>query len=224
MPDNPASQIILPGTVQAAQPGLKGFDTVATISSALATQFKNSGYSFCARYLSLGNGQNPGDLTNAEATTILNAGLALIPVQHVNAYGWIPTATLGTTHGTHAASNAKSIGLPAGINIWCDLEGVAAGTSAQDVIAYCQAWYAGVFAAGYIPGLYVGPQCVLTGAQLYSNLSFQHYWKSASNVPVVANRGYQLIQGLSPNVNGTGIDSDLTQNDNKGGTVIWLKI
>ncbi len=40
---------------------------------------------------------------------------------------------------------------------------------------------------------------------------------------MVATRGYQLIQGAETTVNGIGIDSDTTQNDNLGGTVLWLQ-
>ncbi|HEU4717704.1 MAG TPA: DUF1906 domain-containing protein [Bacteroidia bacterium] len=213
----------LPGKVVPAAPGLKGFDTVATISASLAAQFVKSGYSFCARYLSLGQGQNAGDLTAAEATDILNGGLALIAVQRVRKEGWVPSASLGSSTGTNAANNGKSVGLPAGMNVFLDLEGVASGTSAQAVIDYCQAWYAAVSAAGYVPGIYVGAGSVLNSSQLYSNLSFQHYWKSQSKVPDVAVRGYQLVQAYpSVQVNGIYIDEDTTQNDNKGGTVLWL--
>lgn len=214
----------LPGTVQAAEPGLQGFDTASTISASQAVAFKNSGYNYCARYLSRGKGQASGDLSNAEAIGILNAGLALMAVQHVRMPGWVPSGTLGTEDGTNAASNAQSIGLPAGMNIWCDLEGVAAGTSAQTVIDYCQAWYAAVKNGGYVPGIYIGAAAVLNSQQLYQNLSFQHYWKSMSNVPDVAQRSYQLIQkGPSVVVNGVGIDQDYTQTDKLGGTVLWLK-
>ncbi len=213
---------LLPGTVQSAAPGLKGFDTNTIVTAQVAQQFKAQGYSFCARYLSRSTSQGSNDLSNAETANILNAGLALIAVQHVAAEGWVPSASLGTTNGTNAANNAASVGLPKGMNIWCDLEGVATGTASSVVIDYCQAWYTAVAAAGYVPGLYVGANCILTGQQLYSNLSYQHYWKSLSNVPMVATRGYQLIQGAETTVNGIGIDSDTTQNDNLGGAVLWL--
>ncbi len=214
----------LPGSVKSAPPGLKGFDTNTIVTAQVASQFKAQGYSFCARYLSRSTTQGSNDLSNAEAATILNAGLALIAVQHVAAEGWVPSASLGTTNGTNAANNAATVGLPKGMNIWCDLEGVATGTSAQTVSDYCQAWYTAVANIGYVPGLYVGANCILTGQQLYSNLSFQHYWKSLSNVPMVATRGYQLIQGAETTVNGIGIDSDTTQMDNLGGAVLWLSI
>ena len=214
----------LPGTVKPASPGLKGFDTNTIVTAQVAAEFKAQGYSFCARYLSRGASQGSNDLSNAEAANILNAGLALIAVQHVAAEGWVPSASLGTTNGTNAANNAASVGLPKGMNIWCDLEGVATGTASSVVIDYCQAWYTAVAAAGYAPGLYVGANCILSGQQLYSNLSYQHYWKSLSNVPMVATRGYQLIQGAETTVNGIGIDSDTTQTDNVGGAVLWLVV
>ncbi|HTF05072.1 MAG TPA: glycoside hydrolase domain-containing protein [Bacteroidia bacterium] len=214
----------LPGTVQSAAPGLNGFDTITTITPSTAAKFVQDGYGFCARYVSLGSTQT--DLSNQEAVDILNAGLALMIVQRVRSSGWVPSASLGTTYGTNAANNAASIELPKGMNIFCDLEGAAEGTSAQVVIDYCQAWYAAVNSAGYVPGIYVGPQCGLSGTQLYQNLSFGHYWKSADTVPDVATRGYQIVQLQPPDitVNGVGIDKDTTQTDNLGDSVLWLKV
>jgi WD40 repeat protein len=47
-----------------------------------------------------------------------------------------------------------------------------------------------------------------------SLLEFQHYWASASEVPAVAKRGYQLIQSdPDATVNDIGIDKDTTQTD-----------
>ncbi len=218
---------ILPGTPTAAAPGLKGFDTNTILSAATALQFKQGGYDFCVRYLSRGTSQGSNDLSNAEALNILNAGLALMAVQHVAANyppGWTPNAALGTTYGANAANNARSVGLPAGINIWCDLEGVVPTTPAADIIAYCQAWYTAVNNAGYVPGLYVGVPCGLTSSQLYNNLSFSHYWHSLSgSTPDVAVRGYQMVQSMWQTVNGVSIDPDVTQTDKKGGNVIWLQ-
>lgn len=215
----------LPGTIQQAAPGLKGFDTNTVVTSAQASAFKADGFSFCIRYLSRNQGQNAGDLSFNEAKIILEAGLALSAVQHVLAAGWNPTAALGNTYGTNAAANASSIGLPAGMNLWCDLEGIATGTPAQQVIDYCNAWYAAVLAGGFVPGIYVGANCILSGNQLYANLKFQHYWQSLSRVPAIPNRGYQMIQSLqnSP-IHGLSIDNDTTQNDEQGDSMIWLKI
>lgn len=211
----------LQGSVQPAAPGLRGFDADSVITASTAAQFKGAGYAFCARYLSLGAGQQPGDLSAAEAQDILNGGLALIAVQHVHNAGWSPNASLGSQYGGNAASNAASIGLPQGMNVWCDLEGIGGQVSAADVIAYCQSWYDAVAAAGYVPGLYVGANCILDATQLY-DLPFQHYWQSLSSVPSIPVRGYQLVQTAGTTMFGVGIDNDETYTDNEGGTVLWV--
>jgi GH25 family lysozyme M1 (1,4-beta-N-acetylmuramidase) len=111
--------------------------------------------------------------------------------------------------------------LPPGVNVWCDLEGVAAGTPVQDVIAYCQAWYYAVHHAGYLPGIYVGYDVILNPDQLYNDISFQHYWR-AYNGPQVTTRGFQLVQESEKILDGTRFDPDLAQNDNLGDPAFWL--
>jgi hypothetical protein len=147
-----------------------------------------------------------------------------MPVQHVLDPGWSPTQALGQEFGQNAAANAQQIGFPAGVNLWCDLEGVAPQILAQDVINYCQGWYQAVDSAGYVPGLYVGAGALLSGQQLY-NLTFQHYWQSASSVPSLPGRGYQLLQLLpSISLNGVPVDLDFCLADSEGGLPIWLRI
>jgi len=211
----------LSGSVQNATPGLLGFDSNTVITINTAQNFFAQGYRFCIRYLSRGP-QAASDLSAVEAENILQSGLALMAVQHVRKAGWQPTAMLGQQDGTDAGSNGATVELPAGVNIWCDLEGVEAGTAAQDVIDYCNMWFTEVANAGYVPGLYVGDSCILNEHQLF-DLKFQHYWRSLSNVPNIRSRGYQLIQ-LFPelNKNGIGIDIDVTQSDYKQGQVQWL--
>lgn len=214
----------LSGNIQSAPSGSRGFDADTVITESTAQQFVSQGYTFCIRYLSLGAGQSDGDLSSEEASNILNSGLALMVVQHVEDSGWTASESAGESNGNNAAANAESIGLPPGLNIWCDLEGIADSTDAQDVINYCSAWYSAVSAAGYVPGLYVGANAVLNSQQLY-DLPFQHYWQSCSEVPDVAVRGYQMVQIFVPDaVNGIGIDEDMTQTDEQGGQALWLKL
>lgn len=214
----------LPGAVKQAAPGLSGFDVNAPLSAAKALSLKNAGYDFCIRYIPRKANLLKGNLTNAEALNILHARLALMAVQHVALPGWNPTASLGTEYGSFAATYAReTVGLPPGVNIWLDLEEVAAGSAAADIIAYCEAWYHEVHAAGYEPGIYVGYGTGLTPQQLYNNLSFKHYWR-AYNGPQVATRGFQLLQKTQKTVAGITLDPDLTQNDNKGDAVFWLAI
>lgn len=213
----------LSGTVQGAPDQSIGFDADTVISQSVAQSFASEGYKFCIRYLSREAGEQPGDLTYTEANNILQGGLALMPVQHVAGQGWSPTAALGTSYGTNAANNAVNVGFPPKVNVWLDLEGVNSTSSAQDVIDYCTNWYTAVAAAGYLPGLYVGADCGLTGQQLY-DLPFQHYWKSESNVPAIPTRGYQMVQSVVANpVNGISIDQDVSNVDNEGGVPQWLE-
>lgn len=219
MPDQ-----LLPGSVKTAPAGQSGFDVNAPLSAAQALAFKNAGNSFCIRYLPRTAKLIDGNLTNAEALAILDAGLALMPVQHVAEPGWQPTTNLGTLYGNFAATYAAQVvKLPPGVNIWCDLEEVANGTTAQNVIAYCQAWYYAVHNAGYVPGLYVGYGIVLTPDQLYDELSFQNYWQ-AYNGKQVATRGFQLLQRTQKTLDGIDYDPDVTQDDNDGGAVRWLSV
>jgi hypothetical protein len=216
------SPVMLPGMVQQASAGSSGFDVNQVLSANDAKGLKDSGYDFCIRYIPRAEKLAAGNITYAEALDILNAGLALMVVQHVALPGWSPTADLGTAYGSYAATYIQQfVGFPPGVNIWCDLEGVANGTTAQDVIAYCRAWYNAVKAAGYIPGIYVGYDVVLSPEQLYQDLPFKHYWR-AYNGPQVATRGYQLLQKIEVRVNHITIDPNIIQSDNLGGLPYWL--
>jgi Domain of unknown function (DUF1906) len=211
----------LTGVVQSASSGRVGFDTDTKLDLATAKLFRQSGYDFCLRYLSLNN-ESSYDLDRDEAQAILDAGLALMPVQHVRYAGWMPDAALGTQTGKTAANNAIQVGFPSHVNVWLDLEGVSASATAQSVIDYCNGWYEAVAAVGYLPGLYVGANSILDSQQLYSALKFQHYWHSLSIVPNVAVRGYQMIQSDGGTVHGIGIDKNITQTDADHGQIQWL--
>lgn len=212
----------LPGSVQTAPNNTQGFDSDSVISATTAAAFANEGYQFCIRYLSLSAQSQSGDLTIAEASDIVNNGLALMAVQHVLSAGWTPSQPLGQEYGTNAANHAISIGFPKGVNIWLDLEGINAQTSAQAVIDYCTAWYNAVHGVGFVPGIYVGASVILSGQQLY-DLPFQHYWQSASKVPALPQRGYQMQQFLYDEpVNGISIDKDTIHADHEGGLPLWL--
>ena len=177
--------------------GLRGFDTNSVVTAAAANAFVESGYRFCVRYV---RRQQPHDhdLSSRELATLLAAGLGVMAVQHVARDGWTPTARDGAIYGSVAAADARAIGLSSGVTLWCDLEGVALGTPARQIIEYCNHWYAIVAHAGYVPGLYVGFRCGLTSAQLYHALRFKHYW-GAYNISIdeePAVRGVQMKQTI----------------------------
>jgi hypothetical protein len=215
------SSSALAGNVVAAPSGMLGFDCDFTLTAQDVASYVSQGYKFCVRYITRAQPtEQEGDLTTGEANAILAGGLALMAVQHVAASPWTPSQALGTQYGDNAVSCAQEVGLPPGMNIWLDLEGVASGTSAQTVIDYCNAWFTPVSAAGYAPGLYVGASAILDSDELYWDLQCQHYWRSGSSVPDVAVRGYQLFQRIPPG--SSDIDQDATMTDSLGGTVLWL--
>jgi hypothetical protein len=227
--DAGAAAASLLGSVQAAPPGLKGFDVDTPLSASAAAAFRAKGYRLCVRYVGRTQMAAGRDLTTQEAKDILGAGLALMVVQHVLNPGWSPTADLGAQYGSNAAKFTKQLGFPPGINVWCDLECVNSNAQSADVIAYCNEWYDAVASSGYVPGLYVGDTPGLTAAQTYLKLKFSHYW-GAYNVnsdqePLP--RGWQLKQHIGTGGTIAGIstetyDDDTTKTDGRGGTCLWL--
>src|SRR5262249_18266879 len=119
----------LPGSVKSASPGLHGLDANTVLTAANCRVFKQRGFSFVLRYVSRGETLPSGDLSAAEAATILSAGLALMPIQHVAPAGWTPSRALGQSTGQNAAKHVRTIGFPPGVNVWFDLEGVKSGAS-----------------------------------------------------------------------------------------------
>ena len=188
--------MILPGRIFSAPDGVRGLDTTERITSTIAAALRNHGYRFCVRYVRRDK-PHASALNPAEADTLLHSGLGIMLVQYVESESaWSPTAAKGTANGSVAASEGRMLGMPSGVTIWCDLEGVAVGTPRQNVIDYCNRWYDAVNGAGYVPGLYVGYHAGLTPIELYKRLRFAHYWGAFSlNVdqyPAV--RGLQMKQ------------------------------
>ena len=213
----------LSGRIESAPDNTLGFDTDQPISLAVARKFRGDGFRFCLRYLAFGGRQQNPDLTTQEANDILDAGLALMPVQHPRNPGWRPTGALGSSDGRNAVSNAHSVGFPPRVNVWMDLEGVDATSSIADVIAYCNNWTAQVATAGFGPGLYVGSNALLINSAQLFNLPFLHYWRAGGHIPPVAVQGFQMIQNIAnERRHGIGIDRDTTQADLQGGRLQWL--
>jgi hypothetical protein len=204
-------------TVKSATAGMKGFDVNQTLNAVQAAAFKSTGYDFCIRYAPRHLDTFPYNLTNPEMNRILNAGLALMVVQHVAADNWEPTDELGKQYGEYCAEYCtKTVVLPKGVSVWLDLEMVKPGTPIADTISYCTEWYNAVNAAGYLPGLYCGYQPGLSAEELYKNLPFTAYWKAYNYDDGVATRGFQVIQGIAKMLNGIQFDPNIIQADNLG--------
>jgi hypothetical protein len=177
---------------------VRGFDTAERLTKKTMRAMFDHGYRYAVRYVRRATPHPDADLNASEAQALLDVGLGLMVVQYVESEtAWTPSADKGSTNGQIAAGECEKVGVPHGVTVWCDLEGVAAGTPAADVIDYCNDWHQAVAAGGYLPGLYVGWLCGLTPKQLYEELRFTHYW-GAYNLnddegPAI--RGIQMKQG-----------------------------
>jgi hypothetical protein len=223
--------VTLPGHVFTAPPGAHGFDTSETVTARDAALMHAAGYRFAVRYVRRGK-RHPSTLTAAESKTLLNAGLGVMLVQYVESESaWTPSGAKGKRNGTIAASEADALGFPWGITIWCDVEGIGAGTPSKSIIDYCNQWHQAVSAAGYVPGIYVGYHARLNPGQLYRSLRFTHYWAAynlnADQYPIV--RGVQMKQAQAsadaiPSGVGISFQSDRVITDALGGRPTLLAL
>jgi hypothetical protein len=209
------------GCVELATDGAEGFDADTPLTKDACAALVAAGMTFAIRYVGFGGQQSTeDDLTADEVDTILASGLALMVVQHVRFGGWVPSEALGAVDGRTAVQHAAAAGVGEGTCLWCDLEGV--GGSSQATIAHANAWTEAVLGGGYDPGVYVGAGVPLTGQQWFEALKVRRYWKSLSQVPEVATRGYQMIQRAGgPPVGGVSIDRNRIQVDHKGDLPRW---
>ncbi len=209
------------GTVVRIPAGTRGLDCNSPIDLEAARAFYERGYRFVCRYVRRSE-SHPYDLSAAEIQRLFDAGLAVMPVQHVAPPGWRPTLAMGREYGNTAAAEIRALGVPSGVTAWCDLEGVRGDVLEIDVAGYAQAWFSAVRSSAYSPGLYVGFDCGLSEEALYHQLSFQHYWSAynAQVAPVV--RGFQMRQHEAkhddvPAGLRFAIDTDVVQLDKLGG-------
>jgi hypothetical protein len=209
--------------------GSRGFDANQRITPAQARDAVHKGYKFAVRYVRRAK-QNDHDLIAGEMATLLTAGLAVSVVQHVALEGWIPAGALGASYGAIAGNEAMTTGVPRGVTIWCDLEGVRHGVPASETISFCNAWHAKVTEAGYHPGLYVGDSCGLTATQLYKNLRFNCYW-SAYNLNrdehpavrgVCMRQKVATLEDLIDGLTNETMDVDVLIADRLGGSPVLL--
>lgn len=212
-----------PAVLRTIAAGTRGFDCNQVVPASTARAFYAAGYRFVLRYVPRLKAA-PHDLFAAEVQTLLDAGLAVMPVQHVEAGEWTPTLAKGSQYGTVAANMALAAGIVAGTTVWLDLESVAKGTPARDIIDYCTEWFHCVRAAGFQPGLYVGWQCGLTADQLYYKLPFTRYWAAynLNSYELPSKRGvcmnqYVAARSIRPVGETLDFDMNIIKTDALGG-------
>ena len=218
-----------------------GCDTSQCIASADDAQaLLSEGFRFIVRYLPL-SGMSAGvrSLSTDEAALLTDAGLAVMAVQ----YGRLRdiSSDTGLADGEVAALALRAVLSPQ-VTLWCDMEDVLAtppqpgalwiGTerpvalqpkTRQQWLEYATAWCTGAAKMGAVNlGMYVGAGLPFTSEDLYS-LPFRAYWRSCSQVPNVAHRGYQVLQLNRPNimVGRVTVDIDVIQQDYQGDRPYW---
>jgi hypothetical protein len=219
----------LQSRIAQADNGAIGFDTTVPLNSTTANTYFSQNFRFCIRYVSrndAGRQYNArggtADLSVDETAAIMRSGLALMVVQHVAQPPWSPTSDLGHSYGRNAATYAAEGGLLPGAVVWLDLEGIAEGTAHQDIIHYCNEWFAAVTVAGYVPGVYIGYDVWLTEDELYFDLRTQHYWRADGDIPNVSYRGYQIFQNIKNPNTPAEFDRNVIKLDDLDGLPTWM--
>ena len=213
-------------TFQIVRPiqGMIGFDTDTKITEA-ANEFALQGFHFVLRYLSLREKETQGDLTKEEVDAILEAGLSLMPVQHVREPWWIPTEALGLRDGKEARIQAFLCGFLPHCTVWLDLEGVDQKVLKEDVVAYTVAWAKSVRAWGYHPGIYVGAQSLLNQDDLSKLMTYRYFWRSISaSAPQLKDDEYAIYQEEGSTWQGIAYDRDQIPVHTLATNLPWMMI
>src|SRR5438270_490964 len=103
--------------VMEATEGARGFDTATPLSAMTCKALAVAGIKFAIRYVSFREPKSR-DLSAPEVETILEAGLALMVVQHVRNPGWTPSGAMGTADGQRAVANTSAVGVLTGVCVW----------------------------------------------------------------------------------------------------------
>jgi hypothetical protein len=214
---------IFTNAVGTTRNGTHGFDCDQPISAALAQAAVVMGYRFAVRYVRRRD-YHDYDLTTEETKTIVDNGLGLMVVQHVAPENWTPSAGLGMSYGRIAAEECVKIGIPAGVTVWCDMEGVNTDALEYDAITYANAWYDAVFTAGYTPGVYLGWHPGVGNRAAFRSLKFRNYWRAYNGDVIPDVRGFQMRQfeakkeDLIPGFKVKEFDVNIIDADKLGGT------
>lgn len=218
----------LAGAVAPAWPGASGVYVDGKLDSATAQAFAGQGHVFVLRKLSWSD-PAPSDAFNSlEANDILQAGLALMPVQATPPEAWLPagaaSAELGARDGKRAAALARWIGFPAGVSVWLQLGPHGTGATPQAMLNYCNAWHDAVAHAGYAPGLGLADGGLPGDETCYAPLRFQQYWGGGACLRGGPRSGACLV----PAIDGAGQQSGVVyrwqfiEADRNGNTPRWL--
>ena len=161
-----------------------------------------------------------GVINKERVQFIVDAGIGYLPV------------TLAGEYNDGAAdevASLRNLGIPAGVTVFLDLEGLSAFRTDPVVLAdKINAWADNIAHAGYIPSLYVGVPQPFTSNELWK-LRVQRYWKGQGSLRDRYNAlteptgcGFCLTQMYPSHPRGgVWTDSNMIGCDFKGRTPVW---
>lgn len=114
-------------------------------------------------------------------------------------------ADQGAEYGAAAAWQVQKLCGVKRVVIWCDCE-FSMDVSKEDQVDFIQSWGKEARIGGEIGGLYVSQDLKLDSEELYALAYMRAYWKSASMVPTVDVRGFQVLQSLEYFATGNVLD------------------
>jgi hypothetical protein len=203
------------------------FDTDVKLTRPALQALFDMGFRGSIRYVGI-HGPSPEDIDGAEVDDHMAVGLGLMLVQHVRDPGWLPNAQTGQFDGEVAAELAKACGYLAGASLWDDLEGIGPSGHGDPsaTIGYANTKFDAVASEGYPQGEYIGFDVPLSSSELFHALKARIYWRSFSNVPDVATRGYamrQLVETQSMAIGNVPLDLSIMEADRLGGRPFWMR-
>lgn len=184
-------------------------DTILEITPAIAKWLKNLGFAGVIRYIT--------SLKKSELDACFAEGLKVGLVTYAGAYS--PTSAILAAH---------TLGIPEGVHIALDVEGV--DMDPLLLIEDIKNWATKIKLAMYKPAQYVGSKQLLTSKELYST-PIELYWHSCSRVidrfgnEAAPSCGWSMIQLYPPNISispGVRIDRNIVQQDYAGRLPIFV--
>jgi hypothetical protein len=123
----------------------------------------------------------------------------------------------------NAAANAKALGVPGGVTLALDIEAPTPMAGAASLYAYANAWTAQVEAAGYeaMTSWAQSLPADLTSDDLFFKVRARLYWRSDTDVPDVAHRGFCMRQSLPRPLGTIPVDPNIVMGDSLGGIPHW---
>jgi hypothetical protein len=167
----------------------------------------------------------PINLTRPELAMLLGIGFDVGLVQYYSTgyesqlRGERICGAYGEQLGAVASANARALGVPPGITIFCDAEDWIRLRSKLHGEQFLRRWMASNEAAGDEGGLYHGANLGneragwLTGQQLYDLPHVRAYWSACGDVPQIPRRGHTITQSPPVKVKGLEVDFNTVRLD-----------